>query len=474
LFLYAGGTFVSLGRGDSAHDINDSGWVVGTTSSTPRVPYSHAFLYRDGVMTDIHQLGSYHSEAFGINSAGQVVGQFALDPGQDRKSAFVYFNGKMCNLNELIPAGGGWWLSEAWGINDLGQIVGNGFRDGRPRGFLLTPEAGRGAPNPCAPASPASPPLLRVSLKGRTQINPGNRYSEDAVVQAEVVFPPGHPRAGQIDRSFQGAIRFSEGPETHYYDGVDGATALPASVNATDGVATLRLSSVSVSPTGGPPPPASVNADCGACLPDPAYPAATIPQWVDGDSDGFADWLESWANDLLGQMRRTPGEVGAVARSVSRVEPAEQTDPELGNVCGYFVRPTSVLRVSPNCGGDPRAHRRNRGAQLSETILHESRHAWQFAQVLNPAVDSDADRLRNRAAQFPTPFDPAGVVPPAGGCNYIEERCAVSLGGSGRDDSNDALIVALACAVPNHGNVSSCARESDAYAFGRAYKLLFP
>ena len=45
----------------------------------------------------------------------------------------------MQDLNNLLPANSGWVWSRAVDINDAGQIVGDGFKDGQPRAFLLTP-----------------------------------------------------------------------------------------------------------------------------------------------------------------------------------------------------------------------------------------------------------------------------------------------------------------------------------------------
>jgi probable HAF family extracellular repeat protein len=478
-FLYAGGAWRDLGEfGASA--INDSGWVVGTRDGGSG--FTHAVLYRDGAITDIHASWiTGHSQATGIDSAGQIVGYFDTDGGGSDMHAFLYSDGTLRDLNTLIPKNSGWWLQNATAINGVGQIVGYGMRNGRQRGFLLTPKGVIG------------PSVLRIAPIGRTTINASNRYSEDTAVQAEMIFPADSPQAGQIDRTFQGEIEFSESPGTHYYDGLDGATRLPLSVNATNGIAAISLSSVSVSATGVPPPSAFVTAKCTGCTSAPAYPNAIIPQWVDGNSDGFIDWLESWANDLLRNMKKGPGEVGAVTRLVSRIEPTNQSDQRIPiNACGYFLGPyahggaSSVLHITPNCGSDPGAFRRNRDFTLSEVILHESRHAWQFSQVTNPRVDVDADLLCNSPAQFLTPIDPEGIVPVAETslsdgkkerCNYIEERCTGSFGGSGRDDVDDRLNDALRCTAlmnPEDESVRSCAWESDAYSFGRAYKRLFP
>jgi probable HAF family extracellular repeat protein len=53
-------------------------------------------------------------------------------------TAFLYSNGVMTDLNSLIPSG--WWAGGAAAINDSGQIVCDGTNpEGQNVAFLLTP-----------------------------------------------------------------------------------------------------------------------------------------------------------------------------------------------------------------------------------------------------------------------------------------------------------------------------------------------
>jgi len=54
----------------------------------------------------------------------------------DTTDAFLYTDAAgMRDLNDLIPAGSGWFLQRATGINDRGQIVGFGRHNGQTAVF---------------------------------------------------------------------------------------------------------------------------------------------------------------------------------------------------------------------------------------------------------------------------------------------------------------------------------------------------
>ena len=104
------------GKTSEANAISSTGQVVGESSNGTA---SRAFLYT-GVLTDIGTLGGDGSYAYGVNSAGQVVGQSDNSKGQ--LHAFVYKNGSMTDLGTLgkEPT----LISFASGINTAGDLVG--------------------------------------------------------------------------------------------------------------------------------------------------------------------------------------------------------------------------------------------------------------------------------------------------------------------------------------------------------------
>ena len=142
-FLYSGGKMTDLGEisgfpCSEAVDVNDSGEVVGA-SRTQDSRNARLFLYRDGVMYDLGDLGDQGSHPFDINNAGQIVGTSV--PRGKPVFAFLYEKNILLDLNSLIAADSGWTLESATGTNDGGQIVGWGIHNGKRRAFLLTPTA---------------------------------------------------------------------------------------------------------------------------------------------------------------------------------------------------------------------------------------------------------------------------------------------------------------------------------------------
>jgi probable HAF family extracellular repeat protein len=106
----------------------------------------HAFLWQNGVMTD---LGTIHnlpvSLANGTNNKGQVVG-FSQDLNGDTSStvAWIWQNGTITDLNTLIAGSSPLFLIEALGINERGQIAGPAVNPitGEYHAYLATPVEG--------------------------------------------------------------------------------------------------------------------------------------------------------------------------------------------------------------------------------------------------------------------------------------------------------------------------------------------
>lgn len=152
-FLYENGAMTDLGTlggfWSYAYDINDNGQIVGTSHLNPggsvgfiyennemkalpnnlneamlinnngavvELQNFHAFLYENGVMTNLGTLGGDFSHAAGINNLGQIVGQSYTSSGQEH--AFVYENGSMIDISM------GCGVSNGFKINEAGQIVG--------------------------------------------------------------------------------------------------------------------------------------------------------------------------------------------------------------------------------------------------------------------------------------------------------------------------------------------------------------
>jgi probable HAF family extracellular repeat protein len=92
---------------------------------------SHAFLYKDGVMTDVGGLGGTESAGQDINDHGQITGYADL-PGDKTRHAFLYSNGIMIELESVTSTT---W-SSGYSINNRGQIVGISSALGHTRAFL--------------------------------------------------------------------------------------------------------------------------------------------------------------------------------------------------------------------------------------------------------------------------------------------------------------------------------------------------
>lgn len=117
-----------------AYGINDSGDVVGVVGS-------HPFVWDpDSGMQDLGTLWPGNlTTAVAVNDAGQVVGSSVGAGGGPSEHAFLWANGVLTDLDDLLAPGSPWTLTEGWDINDVGQIVGQGTINGETHGLLLTP-----------------------------------------------------------------------------------------------------------------------------------------------------------------------------------------------------------------------------------------------------------------------------------------------------------------------------------------------
>jgi probable HAF family extracellular repeat protein len=137
--IFLGGLRPGGSVGSYGLAINERGQVVGyaNTSTAWR-----AFLYSDGVMTDLGTLSNRtDSFALDINGAGTVVGYASTN--YERSLAVVYQDGVMHDLNNLTRGRFGHTLETANAIDEAGQIAvtGRSRTTGLLRAFLLTPIA---------------------------------------------------------------------------------------------------------------------------------------------------------------------------------------------------------------------------------------------------------------------------------------------------------------------------------------------
>lgn len=144
--IYSNGvtTTLNLSNTSVANDLNDNGQVVG------RNGVSHAFVYQNGVTTDLGVLATtydggalqftgLYSEAFALNNSGQIVGTATIgegdagsEPYTSYTRAMLYENGTMKSLGTLCNSGINcrWSTSQANDINNSGQIVGKSLHGG--------------------------------------------------------------------------------------------------------------------------------------------------------------------------------------------------------------------------------------------------------------------------------------------------------------------------------------------------------
>ncbi|MSR73125.1 hypothetical protein EXS61_00760 [Candidatus Parcubacteria bacterium] len=115
------------------YDVNSSGVVVGCSFNSDYK--NHAFVWSDGVMTDLFPTSDF-AFATGINDAGESVGFFVNESFES--IAFLRrVNGEVINLGSLGHVGLA--FSNANGLNNLGQVVGkSSTKSGYSHAFIFT------------------------------------------------------------------------------------------------------------------------------------------------------------------------------------------------------------------------------------------------------------------------------------------------------------------------------------------------
>jgi probable HAF family extracellular repeat protein len=133
-----------LGTGGMAFGINNQGQIVGTVGSADGTTQYGALWQKNGALTNLGLLpGDFGGLASGVNSKGQVVGS-NYDSKFNWLHAFIWQDGVMTDLNTLFPASSNLYATMANKINERGQISGmatvlSGPHAGDIHAFLATP-----------------------------------------------------------------------------------------------------------------------------------------------------------------------------------------------------------------------------------------------------------------------------------------------------------------------------------------------
>jgi probable HAF family extracellular repeat protein len=131
-FVWENGKMVDLGNLGGTFNvpvrINNKGQVIGFMSTKGDSSF-HPFLWDKGMLKDLGTFGGSGGQANAINDAGEIVGGANQVNGAFR--AFLWRNGVMTNLGTLSDN------SQAWGINAKTQVIGtSGTTQPNLRAFL--------------------------------------------------------------------------------------------------------------------------------------------------------------------------------------------------------------------------------------------------------------------------------------------------------------------------------------------------
>jgi probable HAF family extracellular repeat protein len=184
-FLWENNVMTDLGvlpgqEDSGASAINNLGQIVGSSGTTDPETYevtSQSFLYEGGVMTAL-PVPSSESYAGDINDAGVVVGTMRAGGGFSNWHAYIYADGVVTNLNSRLQPGSGLHILFAHAINSDGQIVGVAYdAQAHYHAVLLTP---------LAPGTP-------VASIGDTSVSEGHEGTRSASLTVTLSPPSSQP-----------------------------------------------------------------------------------------------------------------------------------------------------------------------------------------------------------------------------------------------------------------------------------------
>src|SRR5262249_1073420 len=142
-FVWKDGVLTDLGTtqggsdsdlGSVAHWINDPGWIAGSSQvggidPLTGNPANHATLWKNGRIIDLGTLGGEFGGSTALNNRGKLVG-FSTNGQADpllgiQTGGFLWENGVMRDLGTLCEAKGACGTyAQAFAVNERGQVAG--------------------------------------------------------------------------------------------------------------------------------------------------------------------------------------------------------------------------------------------------------------------------------------------------------------------------------------------------------------
>lgn len=139
--MWNSGTITNLGtlpggQYSRASDINNKGWISGTSDATGMVDgveiIDHSFLLKNGMMSDLGTLGGKVSDGKAMNEAGDVVG-WSFERFQTAiNQPFLHTKGTNINLETFNGTGDS---GQAFDVNNYTQVVGFAYGIDPPKGL---------------------------------------------------------------------------------------------------------------------------------------------------------------------------------------------------------------------------------------------------------------------------------------------------------------------------------------------------
>ena len=216
--LWQNGAIIDLGLAPGMEDsgaasINSVGQIIGSSGLMNTETYemtSRAFLYENGAM-QVLPVPSMEAYAGDINDSGVVVGTMRAGGGPSNWHAYIYDDGVATNLNSLIPTGSGLHLAYASAINNAGQIVGTAFdAGGRYHAYLLTPVSSD------TPVVSIGDAMVTEGHTGTRTVNVTASLSRAATAAVTVSYATtnGSAAAGSDYQAASGTVTFDAGEST--------------------------------------------------------------------------------------------------------------------------------------------------------------------------------------------------------------------------------------------------------------------